>query len=118
MIMSSMLSSGSGLKPSRLAVMLAPIVSIFAPQVFLVQASSVLVPPHAPGAVTASQFDGMNDYVTFGVVPSLGATPFTIETWFRRDGTNTTTSTGITTDFAIAINRARGRGRSRRAVMA
>lgn len=53
----------------------------------------------------ALQFDGVNDYVTFGnplqldgVTPVLGAQNFTIETWFKRTGTgvsNTTGSNGV-----------------------
>src|ERR1051325_8816975 len=34
------------------------------------------------------------DYATFGPAPALGATNFTIETWFRRDGAGVSTSTG------------------------
>jgi VCBS repeat-containing protein len=37
---------------------------------------------------------GNADYVTFGPAPALGAAKFTIETWFKRDGTGVTTSTG------------------------
>jgi hypothetical protein len=37
---------------------------------------------------------GNADYVTFGRPPALGAAKFTIETWFKRDGTGVTTSTG------------------------
>ncbi len=37
---------------------------------------------------------GTNAYVTFGSAPSLGASTFTIETWFRRDGAGLPTSTG------------------------
>ena len=50
--------------------------------------------PAAGGQATALQFDGVNDYVTFGQAPGLGASTFTIETWFRRTGTGVTTSTG------------------------
>src|SRR5205814_7228797 len=41
--------------------------------------------------------DGVNDYVTFGQVSGptgLGATTFTLETWFRREGPGIATSTG------------------------
>ena len=31
------------------------------------------------------QFDGTNDYVTFGVASGLGVTNFTLETWFYWD---------------------------------
>ncbi|MDO8941890.1 MAG: DNRLRE domain-containing protein, partial [Desulfobacterales bacterium] len=40
------------------------------------------------------QFDGSNDYVTLGQAPGLGLGQFTIETWFKRTGAGTTTSTG------------------------
>ncbi|PYR63826.1 MAG: hypothetical protein DMF88_24480, partial [Acidobacteria bacterium] len=36
----------------------------------------------------------IGDYATFGPAPALGAATFTIETWFRRDGTGVSTSTG------------------------
>ncbi len=42
----------------------------------------------------ALQFDGANDYVTFGPAPSLGSATFTIETWFKRTGTGAGTNTG------------------------
>src|SRR5439155_1700139 len=37
---------------------------------------------------------GSNSYVTFGAAPGLGASKFTIETWFRRDGAGIATNTG------------------------
>jgi len=40
------------------------------------------------------QFDGLNDYVTFGTASGLGSSAFTIEIWFKRTGTGATTSTG------------------------
>ncbi|PYR58404.1 MAG: hypothetical protein DMF91_17310, partial [Acidobacteria bacterium] len=43
---------------------------------------------HLKGTSTAA------DYVSFGTAPSLGASTFTVETWFKRDGTGVTTSTG------------------------
>ena len=46
---------------------------------------------------TALQFDGTNDYVTFGSsagLTQLGVQVFTIETWFKRTGTGIATSTG------------------------
>jgi hypothetical protein len=42
---------------------------------------------------TALDFDGADDFVTFGNAPALAATNFTIETWFRRDGIGVTTQT-------------------------
>jgi hypothetical protein len=46
-----------------------------------------------PGSA-ALRFDGANDYVTFGVAPGLGATNFTIECWFKRQGAGAATTTG------------------------
>ena len=37
---------------------------------------------------------GAADYVSFGTASSLGTPTFTVETWFMRDGTGVTTSTG------------------------
>ncbi len=48
----------------------------------------------ARGADFALRFDGTNDYVTFGRAAALGATNFTIETWFMRQGTGVVVSTG------------------------
>ena len=38
---------------------------------------------------SALDFDGVDDHVTFGAAPDLNSNTFTIETWFRRDGTGT-----------------------------
>src|SRR5438552_8221090 len=54
---------------------------------------SVTVTAAAP-VNKAIDFGGTNAYVTFGPAPGLGAATFTIEAWFRRDGTGVTTSTG------------------------
>ncbi len=48
---------------------------------------------HAAGN-NALQFDGSNDYATFGQAAGLGATSFTLETWFMRTGAGVTVSTG------------------------
>ncbi len=45
-------------------------------------------------AATALQFDGTNDYVTFGTASGLNAAQFTIETWFKWTGGGTPTTTG------------------------
>ena len=45
-------------------------------------------------AGTALQFNGSNQYVTFGPAPGLGASTFTIEIWFKRTGAGLGTSTG------------------------
>lgn len=48
-----------------------------------------------PSGGTALQFSGTNQYVSFGVaLPQLGVPQFTIETWFKRLGAGTGTSTG------------------------
>lgn len=43
---------------------------------------------------TGLQFNGTNEYVTFGVAPSLATQNFTVEAWFKRTGTGTSNSTG------------------------
>ena len=40
------------------------------------------------------QFDGVDDRVTFGAAPSLGASTFTLELWFMRTGAGVGTTTG------------------------
>ena len=45
-------------------------------------------------AGSAMQFDGTNDYVTFGSASGLGVTSFTVETWFNWTGGGTVTSSG------------------------
>ena len=42
-----------------------------------------------PVTGSALDFDGVNDHVTFGAASALNSNTFTIETWFRRDGTGT-----------------------------
>ena len=44
--------------------------------------------PAAPN--TALHFDGIDDRVTFGAAPGLNVTTFTIETWFKREGSGST----------------------------
>ncbi|HEY7463534.1 MAG TPA: hypothetical protein VH987_03735, partial [Candidatus Limnocylindria bacterium] len=65
--------------------------------VLLTFLSSVLsggTPPVAAAATNAAlQFDGTNDYVTFGAAPSLGLSTFTLEAWIKRTGTGVTTTT-------------------------
>ena len=48
----------------------------------------------AAGTATALQFNGTSQYVTFGAAPGLGASTFTLETWFKRTGAGVGTSTG------------------------
>lgn len=61
----------------------------------------------------ALQFDGSNDYVTFGpsagTVTGLGVQVFTIETWFKRTGAGATTSTGTGGITAVPLV-TKGRG--------
>jgi hypothetical protein len=52
------------------------------------------VPPAAAAENHALQLNGTNQYVTFGKAPTLGASTFTIETWFLRTGVGTATTTG------------------------
>jgi len=47
-------------------------------------------------APAALQFDGTNDYVTFGNVAGLGVTNFTLETWFNWTGGGTAMTTSGT----------------------
>lgn len=42
----------------------------------------------------ALQFDGTNDYVSFGSTAGLGVTSFTLEAWIKRSAAGTTVSTG------------------------
>ena len=45
-------------------------------------------------AATALQFNGTNQYVTFGTASGLTAANFTLETWFKWTGGGTSTTTG------------------------
>jgi hypothetical protein len=47
--------------------------------------------------------DGVNDYVTFGRAPRLGASTFTVETWFKRTGPGSATLTGTGGVTAIPL---------------
>jgi hypothetical protein len=66
---------------------------------------------------TAIQFDGSSQYVTFGVAAGsgpdgLGASSFTVETWFQWTGTGATTVTGATSTSLTSVIPlvAKGRG--------
>lgn len=62
-------------------------------------------------AQTAVQFDGVNDFATFGQATStLGTGTFTIECWFMRTGTGvaTTTGTGGVTNAVPLLTKGRG----------
>src|SRR5262245_57477833 len=65
-------------------------------------------------AESALRLGGTNGYVTFGDAAALKLTQWTVETWFRRDGTGASTSTG---DGGIAaaiplVTKGRGEGDS------
>ena len=49
------------------------------------------------------QFDGTNDYVTFGAASGLGLQTFTVETWFKRTGTGIAVSTGTNGVSAVPL---------------
>ena len=72
-------------------------------------------PATAAAPDNALQFDGTNDYVTFGQATStLGATQFTLETWFKRAGTSGDsmgTGTGWADERAPARDEGLRRGR-------
>ena len=49
--------------------------------------------PDCRRPTTRLDFDGTNDHATLGGASALNSNTFTVETWFRRDGTGVTTST-------------------------
>src|SRR5262245_61342633 len=51
----------------------------------------------------ALQFDGVNDFVTFGQAPSLGVSTFTIEVRFKRTGPGSTANTGTGGVVAVPL---------------
>ena len=63
---------------------------------------SVTVSPN-PADGAAIDFGGTNAYVTFGAAPGLGASTFTIETWFKRDGAGIATNTGTGGVVAVPL---------------
>ena len=69
-------------------------------------AALVLTAAFVPAATaqTGLQFNGTNQYVTFGRADSLGVQQFTIETWFKRLGAGATTSTGTGGEAAVAAH--------------
>ena len=60
---------------------------------------------------TALQFDGTNDYVTFGTASGLGTSAFTLECWVYKTGTGVTASTGTGGVTAVPII-TKGRGQA------
>ncbi len=74
----------------------------------------MLVCSHLPasGAIsTGLEFNGANNYVTFGVAPELGTATFTLETWFQWTGGGLSVVTGSGGVDAIPLV-AKGRGES------
>ncbi|MBI5386816.1 MAG: metallophosphoesterase [Verrucomicrobia bacterium] len=63
-------------------------------------------------ASSGLQFDGGDDYVTFGQAPELGAATFTIETWFKRNGPGVAVTTGSSGLVAAVPLVAKGRGQA------
>src|SRR6266545_3000463 len=63
----------------------------------------------ADTAGTALQFNGSNQFVTFGTASGLGAATFTLETWFKRTGAGATASTGTGGVTAVPLV-TKGRG--------
>jgi hypothetical protein len=62
--------------------------------------------PLAALKTAALQFDGLNDYVTFGAATGangLGAQNFTVETWFKRTGAGVALSTGTNGVTAVPL---------------
>ena len=58
----------------------------------------------------ALQFDGVDDRVTFGAAPTLGASSFTLELWFKKTGAGLTTTTGTGGITAAIPLLTKGRG--------
>src|SRR6476619_2065128 len=58
----------------------------FVALMFVLSAVMTQNPLQSANAVVnaALQFDGTNDYVTFGAAPSLGLATFTLEAWIKR----------------------------------
>jgi len=73
----------------RVRVVLLAVAAAFAVVVVFVGVSS-----GASGTGSALQFNGSNQYVTFGPAPGLGVSTFTLEVWFKRTGPGAGTSTG------------------------
>ena len=60
-------------------------------------------------AQTGIQFDGSNDYVTFGLAAPVGVSTFTLEIWFYKEGSGATASTGTGGVIAVPLL-TKGRG--------
>ena len=69
----------------------------------LTSTDTATIAVNANGTNKALQLGGTNAYVTFGAAPGLGASQFTIETWFRRDGSGVATNTGTGGIVAVPL---------------
>jgi hypothetical protein len=54
-------------------------------------------------AQTGLTFNGSTNYVAMGAAPGLNSTSFTVEAWFKKEGTGVSTSTGTGGLFAIPL---------------
>jgi hypothetical protein len=57
----------------------------------------------APAGSVGLLFDGVNDLVTLGAAPSLGVTNFTLECWFKQQGTGKRANTGTSGIYALPL---------------
>ena len=79
-------------------------------------AVTVTLDPNNIPSNTALFFDGVDDYVTMGAAPELGAggppaNGLTLECWFRKDGTGLTSSSGSGGVTAVPLfGKGRGEG--------
>jgi hypothetical protein len=66
--------------------------------------------PGRPPANYGLDVDGVSSYVTFGPAPALGLQTFTIEAWFKRQGTGVPADTGQQglSDAAPLVTKGRG----------
>jgi hypothetical protein len=62
--------------------------------VCLLASGTAMIAPGSAEAGTGVDFGTGNAYVTFGVAPDLELPQFTIECWFKREGTGTTANSG------------------------
>jgi hypothetical protein len=61
-------------------------------------------------AQQAYRFNGTSNYVTFGNASALGLNTFTLEVWFRKEGSGITTTSGVSGLTAVVPIVAKGRG--------
>src|SRR5437868_10606898 len=72
-------------------------------------AAYAFFPSITKAASGALQFDGVNDYVTFGPAPGLGLSAFTLEAWIKRTGAGVGSSSGSGGVVAVPLI-TKGRG--------